>query len=134
MFWSYSIFFEPGQIFLSMVKSDIWPYNFGYLTIFKNIEQDQKILNTFKKEFELADGLGSYVKFDECQNLHSNFVLNLVHNRERKISYRYYTSNLFYNLITPWAIVHSILRGGFFSGSDEKPKSARSFDISIPQE
>ena len=58
MFWPYSIFFEPGQIFLSIVKSDIWPYNFGYLTIFKNIEQDQKILNTFKKEFELADGLG----------------------------------------------------------------------------
>ena len=26
--------------------------------MFKNIEQDQKNLNTFKKEFELADGLG----------------------------------------------------------------------------
>jgi hypothetical protein len=28
------------------------------LTTFKNIEEDQNIFNTFKKEFELADGLG----------------------------------------------------------------------------
>ena len=37
MFWPYSIFFEPGQIFLIMVKSDILPYNFGYLSMVKNI-------------------------------------------------------------------------------------------------
>ena len=28
------------------------------MTTFKNIEQDQNFLNTFKKEFELANGLG----------------------------------------------------------------------------
>ena len=48
-----------------MVKSDILPYEFEYLRMVKNIwphskniELGQKILNTTKQFFELADGLG----------------------------------------------------------------------------
>ena len=48
MFWPYSIFFEPDQIFLSMVKNDISPYNFAYLSMVKNIWPHSKILNKIK--------------------------------------------------------------------------------------
>ena len=48
-----------------MVKSDILPYKFAYLSIVKNIwpyskniEHVQKNLNATKIFFELADGLG----------------------------------------------------------------------------
>ena len=46
-----------------MVKSDILPFNF---TAFKNIEQDQFLLKTFKKEFEVSDGLGKlYITYSK---------------------------------------------------------------------
>ena len=38
----------------------------------KNIEQDQNFLNAFKKEFEIADGLGIKILL-----LHSNTYLAL---------------------------------------------------------
>ena len=49
MFWPYSIFFEPGQIFLIMVKSDILPYNFGYLSMVKNIWTRSKTFEHVQK-------------------------------------------------------------------------------------
>ena len=58
-------YFEHEQIFLAMVKSDILPYKFVYLSIIKNnwphsknIELGPKVLSTTKLFLELADGLG----------------------------------------------------------------------------
>ena len=65
IFWPCSIFFEHEQKFLTMIKSDILPYRFAYLSMVKNIwphskniERGQKILNATNFFFELADGLG----------------------------------------------------------------------------
>jgi hypothetical protein len=43
---------------LAIVKSNILPDKFAYLTMVKNTEQNQKNLNATKNIFELADGLG----------------------------------------------------------------------------
>ena len=53
-----------------MVKSNILPYKFAYLSMVKNvwphsknIEHGQKILNETKNNFELADGLGKWKSY-----------------------------------------------------------------------
>ena len=69
-FWLCWIFFEHVQIFLTVVKSDILPYEFAYLSMVKNIWPHSNILNVVKKiwtnfVFELADGLGIILKIQE---------------------------------------------------------------------
>ena len=64
IFWPRSIFFEQVQIFLILLKSDILPYRFAYLSIVKNIWPDLKNIEAGQKIwtqlnfFERADGLG----------------------------------------------------------------------------
>ena len=69
-FWLRSTFFEHVQIFLTKVKSDIFPYKFAYLTMVKNIWLHSKNIDCGQKKFErkqiffeLADGLGKTEEF-----------------------------------------------------------------------
>ena len=58
IFWPYSYIFDCVPIFLTVVKSDILPYKFAYLSMVKNIWPHSNILNAANFVFELADGIG----------------------------------------------------------------------------
>ena len=58
-FWTWSNIFVHGQKCYFTLRFCLFENAQKYLTTIKNIEQDQNVLNTYKKEFELAHGLGS---------------------------------------------------------------------------